>query len=261
MNKKLSLVLLGLVLVALLVLTSVAQATQNSIDIYQEAYNRYRIECTTPESLVGISVLLLFPQAFIVNFEPGGDLKDPSWVKRAWENTFTIVAISLEEEYAPGVIILGTVLMDTLTDVETFTNTWRKELLFGIVQNHEMTPLVECNTFCTWDYRIIKPQFHVHTQGSGVEDTNVVLEPKNYFLGVYPNPFNPVINIEFSVPMKQKVDVYVYNILGQRVITLYSGNLEGRKTIQWSPKEASGIFFVVMKCSKYRKVEKITLLK
>jgi hypothetical protein len=40
---------------------------------------------------------------------------------------------------------------------------------------------------------------------------------------VYPNPFNPQASFSFSVSRSQQVTVSVYNMLGQRVLTLFDG--------------------------------------
>jgi hypothetical protein len=41
----------------------------------------------------------------------------------------------------------------------------------------------------------------------------------------YPNPFNPSTRFSLTVAMTQRVDIGVYNMLGQRVASLHEGLL------------------------------------
>jgi hypothetical protein len=57
----------------------------------------------------------------------------------------------------------------------------------------------------------------------------------------YPNPFNPSTVIEFAVPQTSQVRVVIYNLLGQEVRTLFSGQMNrGTKSIVFDGKDASG---------------------
>ncbi len=89
----------------------------------------------------------------------------------------------------------------------------------------------------------------------------------------YPNPFNPVTNIVYDVGFmdgpKQKVNVSVFNLLGQQVITLVDEYKPiGRYTIRWDGRDyrgipvATGMYFVRMLTDKGRmNTKKIMLLR
>jgi hypothetical protein len=73
----------------------------------------------------------------------------------------------------------------------------------------------------------------------------------------YPNPFNPETNIDFSIPAKGQVELIVYNILGQQIKTLVSGNRPaGNFTATWNgtnnqgAEASSGIYFVRLNYQK-----------
>jgi|GEM_PF-2251319 len=80
---------------------------------------------------------------------------------------------------------------------------------------------------------------------------------------VYPNPFNAYTTLSFDVKETGKVQVNVYNILGDLVTTLVNGNLPmGRYTSTVDAKAwASGTYFIVMKTNNFNKIQKMVLLK
>ncbi len=61
----------------------------------------------------------------------------------------------------------------------------------------------------------------------------------------YPNPFNPTTMINYQLPMTSEVDLSVYNILGQKVVTLVSQKQPaGKHQIEWDASGyASGVYF------------------
>ena len=58
----------------------------------------------------------------------------------------------------------------------------------------------------------------------------------------YPNPFNPTTMIEYSVPEAAEVQVGIYNLLGQQVRTLASGEHQpGFYSALWNGLDENGI--------------------
>ncbi|GJQ63347.1 MAG: hypothetical protein SCALA702_24000 [Melioribacteraceae bacterium] len=60
----------------------------------------------------------------------------------------------------------------------------------------------------------------------------------------YPNPFNPSTKIKFALPVESKVSVTIYNMLGQKVKELVSGQFDtGIHEVEFSASElASGMY-------------------
>ncbi len=80
----------------------------------------------------------------------------------------------------------------------------------------------------------------------------------------YPNPFNPTTKIEFTVLNKGETTVKIYNVLGQQVATLFSGNAQpGKKyTVEFNGASLpSGIYFSVLQNNGERQIMKMVMVK
>ena len=79
----------------------------------------------------------------------------------------------------------------------------------------------------------------------------------------YPNPFNPVTNIEFSLPQDTHVSLIIYNVSGQLVDILKDGySQSGYYTILWDAKgKPSGLYFCTLKVNNITDTKKMLLLR
>jgi hypothetical protein len=79
----------------------------------------------------------------------------------------------------------------------------------------------------------------------------------------YPNPFNPMVNIEFSIIEKSVIYLLVYDIKGTELETIYNGiRYPGIYKYSWNAeKYPSGTYFVKLKTESYEETKKIVLLK
>jgi len=85
----------------------------------------------------------------------------------------------------------------------------------------------------------------------------------------FPNPFNPSTTLRFDVPRAtDRVELVVYDMLGKKVKTLFSGSLKsGRFEQAWNGRNEAGIemptgvYFAVLKSDNYRKAVKMMLLR
>ncbi len=88
--------------------------------------------------------------------------------------------------------------------------------------------------------------------------------PKSYFLSQnYPNPFNPSTIIRYQLPVKSKVSLKVYDILGKEVASLVNEEQSaGNYKINFSFSNlASGIYFYRIQAGKFTQSKKMILLK
>jgi hypothetical protein len=84
----------------------------------------------------------------------------------------------------------------------------------------------------------------------------------------YPNPFNPTTNIIYSVPVKSNVTLDVYNLIGQKVVTLFEGEVEaGKHASQFNASSmSSGMYLFKLTAvgengAQFSSSKKMTLLK
>jgi flagellar hook assembly protein FlgD len=92
--------------------------------------------------------------------------------------------------------------------------------------------------------------------------------PAEFNMGNHPNPFNPTTDVYFDLPNPSHVTLTVYNIVGQRVITLVDGYREaGSHTVTWDGRSSSGnsvssgVYFYRLEAGELVASRKMMLLK
>ena len=98
---------------------------------------------------------------------------------------------------------------------------------------------------------------------SNQEDVKVEI-PKSYALSQnYPNPFNPSTVITFSLPKSDNVKLEVFNLLGEKIVTLVNKNLSaGYYNFNFdASKLAAGTYIYSVKTSDFVESKKMILLK
>jgi hypothetical protein len=79
----------------------------------------------------------------------------------------------------------------------------------------------------------------------------------------YPNPFNPTTTISWQLKIGGHVNLSIYNILGQKVITLVDEEkIAGDDQVEWDASGfPSGIFFYRLQTDDYQEVKKAILIR
>lgn len=79
----------------------------------------------------------------------------------------------------------------------------------------------------------------------------------------YPNPFNPSTEIKFGLPRHSDVRIEIFNILGQKVTTLFEGLLPaGYHSVHWNGSNlSSGVYYYRIDAGSFSDIKKMTLLK
>ena len=89
--------------------------------------------------------------------------------------------------------------------------------------------------------------------------------PSNFEISsVFPNPFNPSVNIAFSLSALEQVNISVYDTIGREIITLFDGFKEsGTHEVIWTPEVSisSGNYIIMMETPNNVYTSKVTFLK
>jgi hypothetical protein len=102
--------------------------------------------------------------------------------------------------------------------------------------------------------------FFTRIEPTGIEE----LTPSNFALmQSYPNPFNPSTTIKYSLAEKSHVRLEVFDLLGNRVVTLVDQDREaGSYQETWQADGvASGVYIYKIEAGNFRDVKKTTLLR
>ncbi|GEM_PF-952282 len=102
------------------------------------------------------------------------------------------------------------------------------------------------------------------TGTTGISEKNLGGIPDNYdLLQNFPNPFNPVTQINYSVAEAANVNLVVYDASGREVKTLVNGfKPAGNYSVSFSAEEfSSGIYFYKITMNGFSKTHKMILMK
>ena len=115
---------------------------------------------------------------------------------------------------------------------------------------------------------VIGPEF-VPVSATNIANEALIGAPLKFELKQnFPNPFNPETKIEYELFTSGKVEIALYNALGQKVRTLVSDyQASGLHSVYWNgltdqgTKASSGTFFYVMKMNHQTLSRKLVMIK
>ena len=101
-----------------------------------------------------------------------------------------------------------------------------------------------------------------NTTVAGIDDNNLISEDFILYPN-YPNPFNPVTNIKFSLPEDQFVKINIFNMKGQLVNKLVNEKRPaGVHTVHWNAETAaSGVYLYQLQVGDRSITQKMVLMK
>ena len=84
----------------------------------------------------------------------------------------------------------------------------------------------------------------------------------------YPNPFNPLTKIKYSVPEYSRVKIIIFDVLGRKVKTLVDDNHDpGNHLVEWDATNerginvSSGLYFYKIQSGEYTSTNKMCFIK
>jgi hypothetical protein len=99
----------------------------------------------------------------------------------------------------------------------------------------------------------------------GSTEVEIGLTAKRFQLeSNYPNPFNPSTTIQFMLGDDGLTSLRVYNMLGQKVMTLFDGNAQAGRLYQVkfdASSLPSGLYFAKLESGKQQMMRKMVLMK
>ena len=113
-----------------------------------------------------------------------------------------------------------------------------------------------------------KPELQVNWYNLEGDQIGIFREPWHYdfpypVYRIDPNPFNPSTVIRWRLPVESQVELSIYSISGEKVVTLVSERqTAGRHQIVWDARDvASGVYYYRIQTGKFEDVKKMVLVR
>ncbi len=162
-----------------------------------------------------------------------------------------------------GPVLLATIGrgVQTYTDYDyLYTSTYTNNLLYYDVRQYYSVEGTYSNP--TWHavYGKISPKEDPNKNLTlSTESENIT----NYFVGCYPNPFNPATIINYQLPKAGAVTLKIYDSMGREIKTLVNETKDkGSYNVSFNASSLpSGIYFYQLRSGDYISTKKMVLLK
>ena len=143
--------------------------------------------------------------------------------------------------------------------------------VLGFVEGQGTTTEAQTYTFTaggmdvgTHAFRLKQIDFDGAFEYSDEVEATIEVIGTHQLSNAYPNPFNPTSQFTLAVARDQRVTAELYNVLGQRVATLFNGTIEANSTrmVQIDGSAlASGAYIVRVTGETFSDVLRVTLTK
>jgi hypothetical protein len=125
--------------------------------------------------------------------------------------------------------------------------------------------LIDAGTYVGLPYNGAAPDLGCFETGGISSIVTESTQPRTFELGQnYPNPFNPSTSITFSVDKTAKATLDVFNLLGQKVLTLFDNVAESGTSYKVTLRAgnlSSGVYFYRLQSGTTSETKKLILLR
>ena len=209
------------------------------------------------------------PEGWQMDVELGNDgFKIPFWWYRIWDDTTYVTAFNQRWHVLRQSIFSEGYIMSLIDSATTLIDDAQ-------ARNFERWPVLDeyvwPNAYVGGSYaneiEYLKNWIHVRLEWMDEQTFMKSIPPllvMDYHLNdPFPNPFNPVTTIGFTVPRTELVRVNIYDAMGRQVENLLHDVINpGQYTMTWDGgHRSSGIYFVQLLGGEYTQVRKIMLVK
>lgn len=118
---------------------------------------------------------------------------------------------------------------------------------------------IQCNSVDSW--YLFVDEIVLLSENNLSIDKSII---DNFSLSrIYPNPFNPVTNISYVLPLEAQISLNIYDIGGREITTLTEGvKTAGSYSIEWNAENyPSGVYFVKLDAGEFTQTQKLMLVK
>ena len=107
-----------------------------------------------------------------------------------------------------------------------------------------------------------------NTASLAYQSSKQILPEQTSLLKAYPNPFNGRINIPYQISRLEKLDIVIYDIVGNEIQKYpLKHSYPGKYNVSWNAKNklgqevSTGVYFIKLSSTSFKSVEKIIFLK
>ena len=114
----------------------------------------------------------------------------------------------------------------------------------------------------TYFYRLYQMDSNGSRNFIAEKNINIELSNTNNFslVGIYPNPFNSVTQIEFYLPASFRTEIAIYNITGQKIDDISTDVLErGIHKVKWDASSLPAGFYFLNICYQNKQIARKVL--